>query len=153
MPDAFVVTFLKGIKLAIVCSPICIDLGLLVALQYASHCPLTVDEATVSDLKRLAAHTAWTSDVLHFLAYREDTKALVYHDKLLISDAPLVLAVAEPAHPIGYLSKPRCILFPCNLLNVLDRIEGEVYPKRHLEALMCGVIKSCKAAAIGVLDT
>ena len=152
MPNTLVVTLLEGIQLAVVGASICIDLRLLVPLQDTSHGPLTVDEATVPDLKRLAAHAARTSDALHLSSDREHSKALVDHDKLLVCDTALILAVAEPAHAVCDLSVPRGILLPCDLLDVLDGVKRKVDAERHLEALVSRVIEACEATAVGIFD-
>jgi hypothetical protein len=58
MPYVLVITLLESVELAVICSPIRVDLRLFVSLENAPHCPFTIDESTVTDIKGLPAHAA-----------------------------------------------------------------------------------------------
>ena len=156
MPNLSVVAFLKSIELAIICSTVCINLGLLISKQDASHSPFTVDKTTVANLKVLIIEAARAANLEHLFSYWENSIALVDYYKLLKGCTLRVVTVAQPRKAIRDFSEPRSIIFPIYFLDILNCIKGEVDAQGDLETwIVClytiytsSVRKSCWVNAL-----
>ena len=60
MPDLKVVALLESVQLVVICSTVCVNLGLFVSPQDASHRPFTVHEAAIANNQKLRSAAAWT---------------------------------------------------------------------------------------------
>ena len=123
-----IIAFLEGVELAVVSATICIDLGFLISIQDASHCPLTVYEAGIAHLEINVCLAARTPDATHFFLNRKYSEAFIHDNELLVGHTFLVLTVTQPRKTICDFSIPGCIIFPIYFFNVLNCVESKVNP-------------------------
>lgn len=87
VPYLLVIALLESVEFAIVCAPICVDLGVSVQLEDAPHRPLAVDKATVFNDQTLRSSTARTPKrtVVHLFFHLEYVIAAIYYIQLLVN--------------------------------------------------------------------
>ena len=123
-------------KFSIVSATISVYLGSSIPFKDTSHCPFTVDKASVTYLNRVFIFTDRTFDLAIgpvTLQIVNTTGISSINDyKFLIGSTRFIVAVSKPTEAITDLSEPRGFFLPGNLFHILYCVKSEINTQGHL---------------------